>query len=76
MLNKKVKKTLEERSIEAVDVFTKTATELEAINSEIDAEVEAKHQAILKLETECDKLTGRASKNKKIVSKIKAILEE
>lgn len=69
------KKSLEQRSLEAIDVFTKTANDLESINTEIDAEVNAKNNEIIRLTAEADQLKNRAGQNNKIITNIKKILE-
>lgn len=65
---------LQKKSKNIIDVFTKTASQLDEVNIAIAEEVEAKELAKRELENEITSLGEQATVNSRISANIKAIV--
>lgn len=77
-VNNPFKKELEsivEDSTRVLDVFTKTVSELSAINDRVETEVKKKQEEKAKLEADITTLNITGQRNAKIIDKIEKLLE-
>lgn len=76
LFNSNPKKTLQQRSADAIDVFSKTVKDLTTINEEIDDDVAQKQAQIKELEEAANSLKQTSAKNLKVIGKINEIISD
>lgn len=72
--NKPIVESLQKKSDSVVSVFTKTVTDLSAINEEADKKLQANVVSISALQNENEEITKVVASNQKFVDKIKSFL--
>jgi hypothetical protein len=67
---------IQEQSKSILDVFTKTVSDLEKVNKDVDTQVATREEIIKKAQSETELLNAVKTKNTAVIAKIARIFED